>query len=106
MSELDPTPAVRAGADALFAWNTNQGLHFVMHGTGGTYEEIAWRVLEAAAPHIEAAVRAKVADEITANVRNPDFSKQDRGGWHGFTEAMAYVAGHDKAANIARGEPR
>lgn len=48
------------------------------------------------------AERERIADAITDNVRNPDFSKQDRGGWHGFSEAMAYVAGHDKAAAIAR----
>lgn len=53
----------------------------------------------------EAEVRAKVAEEIaeaiTINVRNHDFTKQDRGVWAGFTERMAYVSGHDKAAAIA-----
>lgn len=50
-----------------------------------------------------AAERERIARAITDNVRNPDFAKQDRGGFVGFTECMAYVAGHDKAAAIACG---
>jgi hypothetical protein len=49
-----------------------------------------------------AAERERIATAITDNVRNADFDKQDRGGFVGFTECMAYVAGHDKAAAIAR----
>ena len=55
---------------------------------------------------IEARVRAEVAEEIAVkiemNVRNPDLDKQDRGGWWGFAPKMAYIAGHDNAAKIAR----
>lgn len=58
------------------------------------------------AAEIVAFVRAEVADEIaeaiTANVRNEDWSKQDRGGFYGVAPKMAYVGGHDKAAEIAR----
>jgi hypothetical protein len=63
-----------------------------------------WAAIRSAyTPLIVADTRRKVAEEITDNVRNADFAKQDRGVWSGFTERMAYVAGHDKAAAIARG---
>lgn len=44
----------------------------------------------------------EIADAISDNVRNEDWSKQDRGGFIGLVPSMAYVAGHDRAAAIAR----
>jgi hypothetical protein len=50
--------------------------------------------------------RAQVLDDaaraISANVRNDDWTKQDRGGFYGVAPKMAYVAGHDKAADIVQ----
>lgn len=63
-----------------------------------------WAAIRSAyTPLIVADTRRQIAKDITDNVRNADFAKQDRGGFVGFTERMAYVAGHDKAAAIARG---
>lgn len=75
-------------------------------GTSGTVAGIEAAMAVAYTAGLEAGVadtRRQIAARITDNVRNPDFAKQDRGGYHGFTECMAYVAGHDKAAAIALG---
>lgn len=51
---------------------------------------------------IASAVAEEIAAAIEQNVRHEDPDQQDRGGFITFTSAMAYVGGHDKAAEIAR----
>lgn len=51
----------------------------------------------------EARVRTQVAQEIAEAIENNVRGEtQDRGVWVTFASKMAYVAGHDKAADIAR----
>jgi hypothetical protein len=59
-------------------------------------------VLAAVLPEHRRMVLGEAAEAITDNVRNEDWTKQDRGGFYGVAPKMAYVAGHDKAADILR----
>lgn len=72
--------------------------------SGAHWDVMAWinDDLVAFESRVRAEVAEEIADAIEMNVRNPDFDKQDRGGWPDFPSKMAYVAGHDNAAKIAR----
>jgi hypothetical protein len=63
---------------------------------------LADAVLAAVLPAHRAQVLDEAAKAISDNVRNDDWSKQDRGGFYGIAPKMAYVAGHDKAVDIVR----
>lgn len=71
---LDLSAAVEPLAEALFRWNTPTDPYFVIHGRPGEYVDedcylpIARAALTAAAPLIEAQVRAQVAAEIRAGI--------------------------------------
>ncbi len=68
----------------------------------GWYGVAADAVLAAVLPAHRAQVLDEAAQAISDNVRNDDWTKQDRGGFYGIAPKMAYVAGHDKAVDIVQ----
>ena len=57
---------IAAGAEALFAYNTPQALHFVIHDGG--YEEITTTILDATEERIRADERKRAAEEVARRI--------------------------------------
>jgi hypothetical protein len=60
--------AVQAAAEALFIYNTTEGLHFVIHSSDGGYADIAQVALDAAEPILSTRVWAHWVQSIRARV--------------------------------------
>lgn len=95
--------AVEAVAQALF--NDNVWITFgdgPLAKTLGGPREARYRAARTVVDALGPVLAEQIAVAIERNVRHEDFSKQDRGGFTGLAPRMAYVAGHDMAATIAR----
>lgn len=68
--------AISAVEDALFAYNTAAGLHFVVRGGEG-YEGIARTAVAAAAPIIAAAERARCVAVVLGEVKRHSGDSRD-----------------------------
>lgn len=106
MSDLDLSAAARVGATALHVKLAHDG-HPEWCGAGPTSQHVldAQVIIAAAAPLIERAVRAEVAQAIESN--RIQYDRTSREITHGNPSAydQGITDAYDLAARIARGNP-